>query len=324
MHTFINQLKDNETIDGVYQVAEKQLRPNKNGNLYLQFALCDKSGTLGGRLWNANDPQMYAFENGDYIRAEGSVQRFQGSLQFIAKRLTKIDAARVDNKEDYVRFAAIDTEKLRARLKELLRSVRNVHLLNLAGCFLLDEEFMTRFAKTPAGVKLHHAYPGGLLEHTVAMMELADRIATFYGETVLDRDMLLVGAFLHDIGKTEELTCGRDMLYTDAGQMLGHPFIGVEILAGRIAEAEKLAGEPFDPEIAMLLKHMLVSHHGTYANQAAKLPMTREALALHLIDTLDSKLAEFGKYMFEDPNVGSPWTNFLPGLERKLYKGNAR
>ncbi len=114
------------------------------------------------------------------------------------------------------------------------------------------------------------------------------------------------------------------MLYTDAGQMLGHPFIGVEILAGRIAEAEKLAGEPFDPEIAMLLKHMLVSHHGTYANQAAKLPMTREALALHLIDTLDSKLAEFGKYMFEDPNVGSPWTNFLPGLERKLYKGNAR
>lgn len=321
MHTFINQLRDNETLDGIYQVAEKQLRPNKNGNLYLQFVLCDKTGTLGGRLWNANEPHLYAFENGDYIRAEGSVQRFQGALQFIAKRLTRIDPATVENKKDYVRFAAIDVEKLRARLKELLRSLKNVPLLNLAECFLIDEEFMLRFERTPAGVKLHHAYPGGLLEHTVAMMELADRIAAFYGESVLDRDLLLLGAFLHDIGKTEELTTGREMLYTDAGQMLGHPFLGVEILAERIVEAEKLGGEPFDPELAMLLKHMLVSHHGSYENQAAKLPMTREALALHLIDTLDSKLAEFGKYMFEDPNIGSPWTNYIPGLERKLYKG---
>ncbi|HBT75900.1 MAG TPA: CMP-binding protein [Planctomycetaceae bacterium] len=316
----MNQLRDNEQLDGVYLIAEKQLRPNKNGNLYLQFALCDKSGTLGGRLWNANDPNQYDFEDGDYVKVEGVVQRFQGALQFIAKRLTRVDASGVRNKNDYIRFSAVNITKLQGRLKELLRTITNPALLNLADSFLIDESFMERFSKTPAGIKLHHAYPGGLLEHTVTMMEIADRIGPLY-EKLLDRDLLLMGAFLHDVGKIEELSGGKEMLYTSQGQMLGHPFLGVEILRDRIEEAERLSGEPFDPELTMLLKHLLISHHGAYEHNAAKLPMTLEAVALHLLDTLDSKLAEFGKYMFEDPNIGSPWTNYIPGLERKLYKG---
>lgn len=320
-HVFINQFRDNAAVDGVYLVSDKQLRPNKNGNLYLQFSLCDKTGTLGGRLWNANDPQMYAFEDGDYVRAEGSVQRFQGTLQFIAKRLTKVSASEVENKEDYVRLSSVDIPALRTRLKELLRTIRNPSLLNLADCILIDEEFMDRFCRTPAGIKLHHAYPGGLLEHTVTMMETADRIAPLYPS--LNRDLLLMGAFLHDIGKTAELTGGKEMVYTSPGQMLGHPYLGTEILNERIREAERLCGEPFDAETAMLLKHLLISHHGTYANNAARLPMTLEAIALHHLDSLDSKIAEFGKYMFEDPNAGSPWTNYIPGLERKLYKGQS-
>lgn len=317
MHKFINQLRDNDSVENIYLVAEKQLRLNRNGNQYLQFALCDKSGTLGGRLWNATEQKQFDFEDGDYILAEGSVQRFQGTLQFIARKLTKVDAANV-NKEDYVRFISVDIPRLKERLKELLRTIGDPALLNLADCFLIDTEFLDRFARTPAGVKLHHAYPGGLLEHTVTMMEVVDRIAPLY--PALDRDILLIGAFLHDVGKIEELTDGKEMLYTDMGQMLGHPFLGAGLLDAKIAESERLSGDAFSPEKAMLLKHMLISHHGTYENNAAKLPMTLEALALHFIDSLDSKLAEFGKYLFEDPNAGARWTNYIPAIERKLYK----
>jgi 3'-5' exoribonuclease len=130
-----------------------------------------------------------------------------------------------------------------------------------------------------------------------------------------------MGAFLHDIGKTKELAFANEMYYTDQGQLLGHPFLGMEILNVKITEAEKLAGEPFNAVTAMLLKHMLISHHGTYENQCTKLPMTLEAITLHFIDSIDSKIAEFRKYMLDDPNVGGLWTNYLPAIERKLYKG---
>ncbi len=319
MRKYINQLRDNEQIDEVYQITEKLLRPNKNGNFYIQFNLSDKTGMVGGRLWNATEQQFYQYDNNDYVRAEGTTQRFQGSIQFIAKKLTKVDAASVVA-DEFIRIQAVDIPKLRNRLQELLRTISDPDLLNLADCFLIDEDFMAKFCKTPAGVKLHHAYFGGLLEHSVQMMEVALQLATLY--PLLNRDLLLMGAFLHDIGKTRELSCDGEMLYTDIGQLLGHPLLGIEMLHDKIRETEKLTGAPFDPKTAMLLKHLLISHHGTYENQSAKLPMTLEAQALHVIDSLDSKLAEFRKYMLDDPNIGSPWTNYIPGIERKLFKSS--
>ena len=318
MHKFINQLKDTETIKEVYLVTESQLRPNKNGNLYIQFSVADKTGTLGGRLWNVTEEQFHLFDAGDYLEVEGAVQRFQGALQLIAKKVVKVDPKSI-NPEDYRRFRSINIEQLQSRLREILNTVENFYLKNLCDCLLMDEQLMSKFLRVPAGIKLHHAYPGGLLEHTVTMMETVLKIAPLY--PMLDRDILLVGAFLHDIGKTEELSGGPEMLYTDSGQMLGHPFLGTEILHDKIREAEKLTGEPFDSELGMVLKHLLISHHGTYDNGSAKLPMTLEAIALHHIDSLDSKIAEFQKQMFEDPNVDGAWTNYVPMLERKLYKG---
>ncbi|MCL2305147.1 MAG: HD domain-containing protein [Planctomycetaceae bacterium] len=321
MHKFINQLKDNEKIKEIYQVAETQLRPNKNGNLYIQFSVADKTGTLGGRLWNVTEEQFHLFDVNDYVEVEGVVQRFQGALQLIAKNVVKVDSESV-NPDDYRRFRPINIGQLQTRLREMLKTVENFYLKNLCDCILFDEGLMSKLCKTPAGVKLHHAYPGGLLEHTITMMETVLKITPLY--PMLNRDILLVGAFLHDIGKTEELSVGAEMIYTDSGQMLGHPFLGVEILHDKIRESEKLTGEPFDPELAMVLKHLLISHHGTYDNGSAKLPMTLEAIALHHIDSLDSKIAEFQKQIFEDPNVDGTWTNYIPLLERKLYKGGKK
>ena len=317
MRKYINQLRDNEQVDEVYQITEKQLRPNKNGNFYLQFNLSDKTGMVGGRLWNATEQQFYQFDNNDYVRAEGATQRFMGAIQFIAKRLTKVEAEAVET-EEFVRLQAVDIPKLKVRLQELLRTLSNPDLANLADCFLIDESFMTSFCKSPAGIKLHHAYPGGLLEHSLHAMEVAVFLASLY--PVLNRDLLVMGAFLHDVGKTRELSCNGEMFYTDAGQMLGHPMLGVEILYEKIREVEKLTGGTFDPETAMLLKHLLISHHGIYENQCAKLPMTLEAQTLHFIDSIDSKLAEYQRYMLDDPNIGNPWTNYIPGIDRKLYK----
>jgi 3'-5' exoribonuclease len=318
MRRYVNQLRDNEKVSEVFLLSEKQLRPNKNGNLYLQFNLADKTGIVSGRLWNVTDVSFYQFENGDYVKAEGTTQRFQGTLQFIGKSLTKVAVDSVDPTE-FVRFNSIDIPKAQARLRELLRTITDPSLLNLADCFLIDDEFIDRFSRAPAGVKLHHAYPGGLLEHSLQTMETAAKIAELY--PALNRDLLLMGSFLHDIGKTRELAYDGEMYYTDHGQLLGHAFLGIEILNGKIAEAEKLAGEPFDEETAMLLKHILISHHGTYENQSAKLPMTLEAQTLHFIDSIDSKIGEYRKYMLDDPNLGSVWTNYVPGIDRKLYKG---
>ena len=319
MRRYINQLKENEKVSEVYAASEKQLRPNKKGNLYLQFNLSDKTGSITGFIWNVTDAAVHDFESGDYIRAEGTTQRFQGTLQFIATKLTKVDADSVDPTE-FVRSQAVDVPKMQHRLRELLRSITDPSLRNLADCFSIDDAFIDKFSKAPAGIKLHHAYPGGLLEHSLQMMEIAVRLAEFY--PMLNRDLLLMGTFLHDIGKTQELATGNEMYYTDPGQLLGHPFLGAEMLNVKIVEAEKLAGEPFNAETAMLLKHMLISHHGTYENQCTKLPMSIEAMTLHFIDSIDSKIFEFRKYMLDDPNAGSHWTNYIPSIDRKLYKGS--
>jgi 3'-5' exoribonuclease len=316
-HLYINQIGENEKVDEIYRIYEKQLRPNKNGNLYLQFNLSDRTGVLNARYWNITVEQAEKFNNGDYVRVEGTSQKFQGTIQLIVRKLTQVAESEVEV-NDFVRNGNIDIPARRVRLRELLRTITNHELHNLADCFLIDDEFMEKFCNAPAGVKLHHAYRGGLLEHTTQMMETATQIAILYPQ--LNRDLLLMGAFLHDIGKTTELSFDNDMHYTDEGQLLGHSLLGIEILHSKILETEKLSGEPFNPQIAMLLKHLLISHHGEYENQSAKLPMTLEAQTLYFIDSIDSKIAEYQRYITEDPNQGNAWTNYIPVIERKLYK----
>ncbi len=318
MRKYVNQLKDNEAINEIYLVTEKQLRPNKNGVFYIQMTISDRTGSVGVRIWNATEEQFQTFATGDYVRLDGMTQRFQGALQVIGKSVEPVVASEIDP-DDFKKTVQVDRQKLRGRLIEIMRGMNNPTLVNLVDCFLIDEAFMERFCRIPAGIKLHHAYEGGLLEHTVTMLEVAKKILPLY--PMLDGDLLLAGIFLHDIGKTVELTGQGEFSYSDEGQILGHPVIALELLDAKIRETESLTAEKFDPETAMLLKHLVISHHGTYLNGSPKLPMTLEATALHFIDSLDSKLVEFEKYMFEDPNAGSRWTNYIPGIERKLYKG---
>jgi 3'-5' exoribonuclease len=316
----VSQFGHQETIDQIFLASEKALRPNRNGNLYLQVELSDRSGAISGRMWNASESDYRNFENGDYVRVEGATQLFQGTIQLIATRIAKAPLGDV-NLDDFLILDAKHIDKLTVRLTEMLRKVRDPALRTLAECFLMDEEFMRKFTRAPAGVKNHHAYVGGLLEHVVSLMELVQRIDGLYEG--LNSELLLLGAFLHDAGKIDELSYERDFAYTDEGQLIGHLVMAVGMLDRKLREAERLSGEPIPAEIVLRLKHMIVSHHGQYEYGSPKLPMTLEAVALHQLDNLDAKMHSFSQLMRDDPNVESGWTNYHQQLGRKLFKGAA-
>lgn len=316
---YVNQLGPQETVNEVFLAREKQLRPNRNGNLYLQVELSDRTGVLPARMWNATEAVYRSFENGDYVRIEGTTQLFQGAMQLIATRVTKVDAKEVIE-EDFTPLGAVDVDKLMVRLAEILRQIADPSLRSLAECFLMDESLLGKLSRAPAGIKHHHAYRGGLLEHVVNLMEVVLRIAPCY--PMINRDLLLLGAFLHDIGKIDELTYERELAYSDEGQLVGHLVMAIGMLEAKLREAERLSGEPIPEETVLRLKHMIVSHHGEYDYGSPKLPMTLEAVALYCLDNLDAKVSAFDQQLRDDPNVESSWTNFNPSMNRKLFKGS--
>jgi 3'-5' exoribonuclease len=314
----IQLLTDGESIDEVYMVTDKQLRTNRQGNFYLQIELRDRTGSITARLWNANEPQFRSFSEGDFLRIKGKVQLYQGTLQVLFTQFERVDANKVAL-EEFVPRVEQDIHKLFDRLKQLLLKLGDPHLRALADCFLIDDAFVTGFCHSPAGIRNHHAYIGGLLEHVVTMLDAADRLAPLYPE--LNRDLLLMGVFLHDIGKVRELSCDKVFGYTDEGQLVGHIDIGVEMLNEKAAKVPDLTGEPFPRELLLRLKHMIVSHHGSYEFGSPRLPMTPEAIALHHLDNFDAKLHVFLRDIREDKNAGAAWTPYNQSIQRRLFKG---
>jgi 3'-5' exoribonuclease len=314
----VELLCDGESIEEIYLVTDKQLRTNRQGNLYLQIELRDRTGGISARMWNANEHQFRTFDEGDFLRIKGKVQLYQGSLQVLFVGFEKIDRQFVDLAE-FMPQSSQDVGRMLEKLRAILLRLDNVHLRALVECFLMDEQFMDGFCKAPAGVRNHHAYLGGLLEHVVALLEAAERLLPIYPE--LNRDLLLMGVFLHDIGKVRELSYQRVFGYTDEGQLVGHLVIGVEMLDEKVVKVPELTGEPFPPELLLRLKHMILSHHGSYEFGSPRLPMTPEAIALHHLDNFDAKVHSFTRDIRDDRQGTSAWTPYNPSLQRRLFKG---
>lgn len=315
--TFVNKLTDGQNIDEVFLASEKQLRPNRQGNLYLQVRLSDKTGSVTSMLWNANQGHFDAFDNGDFVQIDGTAQLYNGGMQVIAKNVKKVPTESVEE-TDFITLSEGLVEKLAGRMSEMLLAIRNVHLRRLAEQYLNDEAFMRNFKRAPAGIKNHHAYHGGLVDHVVSLMELAQFVGNQYDR--LDGDLLLMGAFLHDSGKISELSYERDLGYRDDGQMIGHMVMGVEILQSMIDKLEAVS-DPFPENLKIQLKHLILSHHGHLEFGSPVLPMTLEAIALHQIDNLDARMHNITQLIDEDANPASPWTTYQPSLNRKIYKG---
>ncbi len=318
---FVTELPAQGPIDQVFLATRKQLRPNRHGQLYLQVELADRSGSITGRMWNASDFHLEAFDDGDFVHVEGTTQVYSGNLQIIITAITRADPRSIDESEFRV-LAPDAITVLRGELAAILATVQAPALAALVAETLADETLMAALARSPAGVKQHHAYAGGLLEHVVSLLRIADRVAPLYAD--LDRDLLLVGVLFHDLGKTVELESERGFSYTDAGQLLGHVLLGLEIVEEKITAVERQTGTPFDEEMATRIKHMVASHHGEYEFGAPKLPMTLEAVALHHIDQLDARMAATTQLLRNEAALDGGWTQYHANLGRKFFKGRER
>ena len=314
----ITELPPQCQLDQTFLATHKQLRPNRNGQLYIQVELADKSGTITGRLWNASDDDFGGFEDGDYVRVEGHTQLYSGSLQLIIASIERADPRTIDESEFLV-LSKHDLVRLEAELNAILATITSAPLKALADELLADGPLMEAFRRTPAGVKHHHAYAGGLLDHVVNLLRLADRVAPLY--PALDRNLLLVGVLVHDIGKTQELESLQGFSYTDVGQLLGHVLLGLEIVDAKIRAIEARTGQRFEPEAAVRVKHMIASHHGQYEFGSPKLPMTLEAMALHHLDHLDAKMAGTIQLLQNEATAEDGWTQYQQSQGRKFYRG---
>lgn len=310
---FISEIRDRDRVNGLFLVQQKAVLLNKNGKPYIALTLMDRTGTMEGRVWDNVDQFEGMFEAGDYLEVAAQAVAYQGRIQLKIERLTAREPASV-NPDEFLPATRRDRGEMLARVRELLQGIGDEKLRAFCLACLEDEGFRSSFARTPAAKNIHHAFLGGLLEHTLSVMELCQRLCPLY--PALDRDLLLAGAFFHDAGKVRELGRDRSFEYTDEGRLLGHIVMGVQMLAEWNHEFKLLS-----PERLLLLQHMVVAHHGSTEFGSPKLPMCAEALTLNYLDDLDSKLEAFRE--IAEREGGQRWSSFQKPLERYLFLGGA-
>ena len=299
---------EGKLFDGFFLVLLKQQRTTKTNKPYLNLILGDKTGQLEGRVWEPGDPRIAKdFDRGDVVKARGSASRFDDRLQMKIDQLRVALPAEVD-KADLLPSTTYDVADLWRQLLGFVDSLANADLKLLLSTILADPDLAQAYREAPAAKQLHHAWLGGLLEHVVSLLTLADRVAPHY--PLLDRDLLMTGVILHDIGKVRELSWEIGFEYTVEGSLLGHIQIGTALTERAI---DSLPG--FPPKLKTLVLHMILSHHGKLEFGSPKLPMIPEALVLNFLDDLDAKMqamaGEFEKSIREgkgpDELTGKVW-----------------
>jgi 3'-5' exoribonuclease len=303
-------IRENQSVDAFFLVASKNQGVTKGGSSYLTLKLLDRSGEIEGRVWERADDLARGFDRNDFVRVRGQATLYQGKVQIRVQDVTRVDESKVAA-EDFLPKSANDPETMLAELQTILRAVKNPHLLALAEACFADEELMNLLKQAPGAKTIHHPYLSGLLEHTLSLLRLILKVVENYRS--VDVDLLLIGGFLHDIGKVYEFSFDRAFDYTDAGQLLGHLVMEVELVSKKIDMIPD-----FPPELALLVKHMLVSHHGAYEFGSPKLPQTLEAVILHSLDDLDGKIQAIQTMPEKEP--GSKWTAFHRAYGRSFYR----
>jgi 3'-5' exoribonuclease len=314
---YVNQLMAGETLDQVFLVRDKDLRTTKAGGLYLQCTLADKGGTLAARMWQISESIYTAVPVDGFLQVKGRTEEYRGTLQLIIDACRPWPAEKVDL-ADFLPVTKQDVEAMWGELTEILRGIKNDPIRLLIKKFIEDQDFVAAFKRSPAALQLHHAFIGGLLEHTLATMRAAKALLPLY--PTVNPDLVLAGMFLHDIGKTAELAAGTSMAYTDRGQLVGHVTLAAVWVAQKAAAVAAEIGEPFPARTLDLLQHIIVSHHGQLEFGAPRLPAIPEAFFVHYVDNLDAKLFITTKAIESDPDPNTSFTSYLPSLETRIYK----
>src|SRR5438067_1502307 len=301
---------ENKVIVSSFVVTTKQVKPKKSGEPYLALTLADRCGQIEAKMWDNVEDAIDAFEQEDFLKIKGLLNKYKNRFQLTIHKLRKLGDSEVDF-ADYLPKTTKNVDDLWRTLEDFVSSVRDPHLKALLQSFMSDPEIAPAYRNAPAAKTLHHAYIGGLLDHVVSLFRSCDLMCTNYPQ--INRDLLLTGAFLHDIGKIHELTYNRSFSYTTKGQLLGHMIIELEMLQA------KLALQPgFPDELKTLIEHLIISHHGQYDFGSPKLPMFPEALMLHYLDDLDSKMEAMRAQFEREAGLDNPWTSYNSSLGRPL------
>jgi 3'-5' exoribonuclease len=301
---------ENKVITSSFVVVVKQVKPKKTGEPYLALTLADRTGQIEAKMWDNVEDAIDAFEQDDFLKIKGLLNKYKNRFQLTIHKLRRLGDSEVDF-ADYLPKTTKNIDELWQTLADFVSSFQNPYLKALLQAFMADPEIGQGYRNAPAAKSLHHAYIGGLLDHVVSLFRSCDLLCRNYPQ--IDRDLLLTGAFLHDIGKIYELTYSRSFSYTTRGQLLGHMIIEIEMLHAKLAQ---LPG--FPDELKTLLEHMIISHHGQYEFGSPKLPMFPEALMLHYLDDLDSKMESMRAHFEREAEMESPWTSYNGSLGRPL------
>jgi len=314
-HKFINQIEPGEAIDDIYIVRDPILRSTTRGDLYIAMFLSDSSGQLNGRMWQATETVYKALPKPGFIHIQGRSELYQNNLQIIINNISLVDASKV-HINDFLPRTDKDTKQMFEEVKNIVSRIKNPQLKALVGAFLADGELMEKFRNAPGAMKLHHSYIGGLLEHTHNMLRVAAAILPLYPQ--VQTDLVLAGIFLHDMGKTEELSYDMAFSYTDSGQLIGH-IVKSLLMINQKADALKAKGTQIEQPVMDALGHIILSHHGQYEFGSPKLPATAEAFIVYYIDDLDAKINQVAAAI--DNEMGdSNWTAWKGALQTRLYR----
>jgi 3'-5' exoribonuclease len=311
---FVKDLKDKDPVNEVFLVKYANfVTTTKNGRPYLNVILSDKTGDLESRAFDQAEALSRIFVKNHFVKADGRVQTYQGRKQLLLTSGVVVGAAQVDTK-DYFADLSVDVEALWLELLGFARSLENGFCRQLALDVLTDEDISQRLRIAPAAKSVHHAHRGGLLEHIVSISKLLDGIAKHYGPTV-SRDLLLLGGFFHDIAKLWELEYDLSTDYTDEGRFLGHLIMGIELIERKAARIEN-----FPTDLKLIIKHLIAAHHGELEFGSPKRPKLIEALIVHYVDDLDSKINAIQTFIDNDNQPGK-WTALNKSFGRYFYKG---
>jgi 3'-5' exoribonuclease len=310
---YIENLKAGEKVTSAFLVAEKNLAYSQKGAPYLNLRLKDKTGEIDGKIWDNANEWDGQFKKGDIVQIYGRALSYKNSLQLSVLELKRLTDDQIDL-ADYFPAAKQAAEDMFTELMIYVEKIQTPCLKDLLNAFFQDDKTKTLFKKAPAAKGFHHVYLGGLLEHTLSVAKLLDMTIQHYPD--VNRDLLLTGGLLHDIGKIYEFDYDRLVQYSDEGRLIGHIVIGVEMVNAKMATIEG-----FPKTLAMELRHLILSHHGMLEFGSPKRPKTLEALIVHHIDDLDAKVNAFQTFVADAPEDDTSWTPFHKLLERYIYKG---
>ena len=310
---YASKFKTDDKVDSIFIVRNKQTRITKNNKSYLTFELVDKSGDIIGRIWDNAEEMSKLFKDDDFVRVIGMVESFQNILQMNVKQIQRMSRDKIDINE-FLPTTTKDIDLMFSKIVSIIDGIQNKWLKNLLQAVFEVEEYRELFKKAPASVKMHNYYIGGLLGHTLSVTSMCMEIDKYYKN--INKDLLVAGAILHDIGKIYEYEYSRAFDYTDRGRLIGHIVIGTQMVKSKIAEIPQ-----FPAELEMLLEHMLLSHHGQYEWGSPKKPKVLEAVILHYMDDMDAKISGFQEMVGKSQEPDKKWTGRSFMFDNKmLYK----